>query len=104
VSSKAFNRIGDEDQEIVREVMARAIRALDEASRNDNAEAREALAKQGVEFVDPTNATLAQWNEIANTATKQLVEERNYNPTTIAMVNNLVKTYRAQQASGKDGG
>ncbi len=104
VSTKAFHRISDADQEIVRELMARAIRALDEASRNDNAEAREALAKQGVEFVDPTDATLDQWNEIAATATKQLVEERNYDPATIAMVDNLVKTYRAQQASETDGG
>jgi TRAP-type C4-dicarboxylate transport system substrate-binding protein len=97
VSTKAFNRIGAEDQEIVHEVMGRAIRALDETSRSDNEEARKALAAQGVEFVDPTDETFDKWEEIAAIATKKLVGQRDYDPATLEMVENLVKAYRAQQ-------
>ena len=103
ISAKAFNRISAADQEIVREVMGRANRKLDTASRSDNAEAREALASQGVEFVDPTDETRAKWEEIAAVATKKLVAQRDYDPATMAMIENLVKAYRSQQPSGTSG-
>jgi len=86
VSAKAFNRMSAGDQEIVREVMSRANRTLDETSRSDNEEAREALADQGVVFVDPTMETRAKWEEIAAAATAKLVAQRDYDPATVAMV------------------
>jgi len=103
VSAKAFKRMSAEDQAIVREVLDRANRELDATSRSDNAEAREALARQGVEFVDPTDETRAKWDEIAATATKKLVAQRDYNPATMAMIEDLVEDYRSQQSAGTDG-
>ena len=103
VGANAFNRISPADQEIFREVMVRANRNLDTASRSDNAEAREALARQGVEFVDPTPETLAKWEEIAAVATKKLVAQRAYDPATMAMIENLVEEYRSQRPSGTTG-
>jgi TRAP-type C4-dicarboxylate transport system substrate-binding protein len=103
VSAKAFNRMSAGDQEIVREVMGRANRIMDDASRTDNQEAREALADQGVEFVDPTMETRAKWEDIAAAATEKLVAQRDYDPATIAMVENLVKAYRAQQSANTTG-
>ncbi len=99
ISAKAFNRMSAGDQEIVREVMGRANRTLDETSRNDNEEAREALADQGVEFVDPTMETRAKWEEIAAAATEKLIAQQDYDPATVAMVESLVKAYRAQQSA-----
>jgi TRAP-type C4-dicarboxylate transport system substrate-binding protein len=103
VSAKAFGRMSAEDQQIVREVMGRANRELDATSRSDNAEAREALAGQGVEFVDPTTETRAKWEEIAAVATRKLVAQRDYDPATVAMVEKLVKAYRAQQSAATTG-
>jgi len=100
LSSKAFNRISVEDREIVREVLVRANRTLDETSRSDNEEARKALAGQGVEFVNPTDDTYGKWEEIAAAATKKLIAQRNYDPASIAMIERLVESYRAQQTSG----
>jgi len=91
------------DQEIVHEVMGRANRTLDETSRNDNEEAREALADQGVEFVDPTMETRAKWEEIAAAATEKLIAQQDYDPATVAMVESLVKAYRAQQSADTTG-
>ena len=62
-----------------------------------------ALASQGVEFVDPTDETRAKWDEIAAAATKKLVAQRDYNPTTMAMIEDLVKDYRSQQPAGATG-
>jgi TRAP-type C4-dicarboxylate transport system substrate-binding protein len=92
-----------EDQKVVREVLGRANRDLNATSRRDNAEAREALAAQGVEFVDPTDETRAKWDEIAAAATKRLVAQRDYNPATMAMIEDLVKDYRSQQPAGATG-
>ena len=103
MSAKAFNRMSAEDQEIVREVMGRANRNLDETSRSDNEEARDALTDQGVEFVDPTMETRAKWEEIAAAATKKLIAQQDYDPATIAMVESLVKAYRDQQSADSTG-
>jgi TRAP-type C4-dicarboxylate transport system substrate-binding protein len=103
ISAKAFNRISAEDQELVREVMGRAVETLDKTSRSDNEEARQALVDQGVEFVDPTTETWAKWEEIAADASKKLIEQRDYDPATVAMVENLVKAYRSQQQSDTAG-
>jgi TRAP-type C4-dicarboxylate transport system substrate-binding protein len=103
ISAKAFSQISAQDQEIVREVMARANRELDSTSRSDNAEARKALAAQGVEFVDATAETRAKWEEFAAVATKKLVAQRDYKPATMAVVEDLVQAYRSQQPSGTTG-
>ena len=103
ISAKAFNRISDDDQKIVREVMGQAIKELDAASRGDNEEARQALAKQGVQFVDPTPETWAKWEEVAAEAKAKLVGQRDYDPVTVAMVEDLVKAYRSQQLSENAG-
>jgi TRAP-type C4-dicarboxylate transport system substrate-binding protein len=97
VSAEAFNRIKPDDQKIVREVLGRAIKTLDETSRDDNQEARQALIEQGVVFVHPTDETRTTWEEIAASATKRLVAERGYDPAILDMVENLVETYRSRQ-------
>ena len=103
LSTKAFNRMSAGDQEIVREAFGRANRMLDETSRSDNEKAREALADQGVVFVEPTMETRAKWDDIAAAATEKLVAQRDYDPATLAMVENLVKAYRAQRSADPTG-
>jgi len=103
LSAKAFNRMSAGDQEIVRKEFGRANRTLDETSRSDDEKAREALADQGVVFVEPTTETRAKWDDIAAAATEKLVAQRDYDPATLAMVENLVKAYRAQQSADTTG-
>jgi TRAP-type C4-dicarboxylate transport system substrate-binding protein len=104
LSSKAFKKMSVDDQKIVREVLIRANKALDETSRTDNEEARKALVRQGVEFVSPTEETYGKWEEIAAAATKKLISQRDYDPASIAMIEELVEEYRAQQTSGEVAG
>jgi TRAP-type C4-dicarboxylate transport system substrate-binding protein len=99
VSAEAFKRIKAEDQKIVHEVLGRAIRTLDENSRDDNQEARQALLEQGVEFVRPTPETRTKWEEIAASATERLVAEQGYDPAIMKMMENLVEEYRSRQAT-----
>jgi TRAP-type C4-dicarboxylate transport system substrate-binding protein len=104
LSAESFNKMSVEDQRIVREVLGLANKTLDETSRSDNEEARRALAGQGVEFVNPTDETYEKWEEIAATATKKLIAQRNYDPASIAMIEALVQSFRAQQTSTEAAG
>jgi TRAP-type C4-dicarboxylate transport system substrate-binding protein len=83
----------------VREVFGRANRNLDATARSDNKEAREALAAQGVTFVDPTDETRAKWEEIAAAATKKLIARRAYDRALLAEIDKLLETYRAQNGA-----
>ncbi len=103
VSAKAFNRMSPEDQEIVREVFGRANTTLDGTSRSDNEEARQALVKQGVELVHPSDATHAKWEEIAAAATDRLVEQQGYDASIMAMIDELLSSYRTRDSSGTSG-
>jgi hypothetical protein len=47
--------------------------------------------------------TRAKWEEIAAAATAKLVAQRDYDPATVAMVESLVKAYRAQQLADTTG-
>lgn len=103
ISSEAFDKMSPGDQKIVHEVMGRANRLLDETSRTDNQEAREALAAQGVEFVDPPDETRAKWDEIAANATDKLIAERGYDPAVLAEIEGLLSEYRTREAATPSG-
>ncbi len=99
ISTKAFAKMSPGDQKIVREVMGRANQLLDKTSRTDNQEAREALAAQGVEFVDPPDETRAKWDEIAAKATDKLIAERGYDPAVLAEIEDLLSSYRSGETA-----
>jgi TRAP-type C4-dicarboxylate transport system substrate-binding protein len=72
VSSKAFSKISATDQGAVREILARVSARLNERTRTDNLQAREALKKQGIKFVTVEEANKGQWNTVAIDATNTL--------------------------------
>jgi TRAP-type C4-dicarboxylate transport system substrate-binding protein len=104
ISSKLFESLRDADREIVREVLATAISTLDRRNRADNEAAREALVKQGVSFVSPTEEARAQWRSIAESATAKLIVKQGYNPRTVAELQQVLADYRAGAAAkaGRD--
>lgn len=52
IDQRAFQRLDEEHRAIMTEVLTRTVRALDEAARNDNREAREVLLRAGIQTVD----------------------------------------------------
>lgn len=72
VSRKAFDKLTAEDQKTVKEILGRVSSTLDKRTRTDNQQAREALAKQGLEFVTAGDEAVEQWQEVAVTATEAL--------------------------------
>jgi TRAP-type C4-dicarboxylate transport system substrate-binding protein len=101
ISEKTLAGMSPADRKVVSEVLTAASIDLDRRTRADDKEARAALAKQGVTFVDPTEETLAEWDVIAANATKKLVGERGYDPKLYAEIDQLLAQYRAAHQGGK---
>jgi len=103
ISEKALGRLSAEDRAIVAEELTAASKSLDQQTRADEMEAREALARQGVEFVDPTEQTRNDWNEIAAAATKKLLSERDYDPEIFAEIQRLLAEFRSRPVASDSG-
>jgi TRAP-type C4-dicarboxylate transport system substrate-binding protein len=104
MSGKAFQRLDARDQEFVREVLGEATKNIDAKSRIDNQQAREALVKQGVSIIEPTDETRTRWIEIAAEATNKLISQRGYDPVLLAEIEGLLESYRKNEALGEPGG
>ncbi|WP_455209455.1 TRAP transporter substrate-binding protein [Kaarinaea lacus] len=97
VSKKAFDKIDPADQTIIREVMARTFADINAQNRSDNNAAREALKKQGIEFVDISPEMLESWQHASNDATQNLVKEKLVNPDFYKKVQDILTAYRAKK-------
>lgn len=78
IDKKAFNKLKEEDREIVRSVMGGVFEKIDQQNRNDNVEARKALVNQGIEFVKLTPASVTEWRQVGNIAMKKLEKQNSY--------------------------
>ena len=95
---KAFSKLKPEDQAVVREVMGRAMKRLDEINRADNDKAREALASQGISFVHPVGEELERWHQIADQATERLGKEGVYSPEMYQIIEKHLAAFRGMTA------
>jgi len=95
---KEFEKLTPEDQAVVREVMGQTTRRLDEMNRADNEKARQALASQGIEFVQPEGAELDRWREIADQATAQLEKEGEFSTEMYGTVSDYLTEFRDKLA------
>jgi TRAP-type C4-dicarboxylate transport system substrate-binding protein len=97
IAAKAFAKLDPADQEIVREVLERVSKTLDQRSRADNTSAREALLKQGVQLVAVSPSEEQRWHQVAAKAGKLLAGGgKSVAPDLVARLDQLLAAYRAQ--------
>ena len=77
---RTFNKIEPADQHVVREVMTRIYRQIDQQNRLDNIQAREALLQQGVTFVNLSPEELTEWKSVAAQTTEDLRRSGEFTP------------------------
>jgi TRAP-type C4-dicarboxylate transport system substrate-binding protein len=66
VDGKAFSKLSAEDQATVKQRFAEAAERLDAESRAGDANARDALQKQGIEFIEASSADeVARWEKMS---------------------------------------
>lgn len=96
IDKRAFDRLSAADQHIVRDVLGVTFRQLNVQNRQDNAQARQALIAQGLEFVQPPAAEVARWREIAAQTNRQLAAQGLFSAELLQQVQDLLAEYRSQ--------
>ena len=72
IDKKAVDALSPEDQKALNEEIGGAFARLEKITRDDNAQARDALRKQGITITQPSAAEAKAWDEIGVTARKEL--------------------------------
>ena len=94
IDQKAFNKISTEDQATVRLVMDRVIKDLDKKSRQDNLSAKEAMIKQGIQFLKPTENAAEELRKTIVIANEKLEKDGNLSTEKVSTLNKLLADYR----------
>jgi TRAP-type transport system periplasmic protein len=100
IDRKAFMRLASNDQAIVREVMGHAFKEIDAQNRRDNINAKNALRKQGIEFVKPNANELVEWRKIAAESRRRLEAKGLYSPEMLSQLRTHLNAYRKTQVTG----
>jgi len=78
IDKKAFNKLKDEDKEIVRSVMGDAFIRINEQNRKDNVAAKQALMNQGIKFIRLSPASAKEWRQVGEMAKEKLEKQNKY--------------------------
>ncbi|HBE93331.1 MAG TPA: C4-dicarboxylate ABC transporter [Gammaproteobacteria bacterium] len=97
VEKKRFDRIKPADQEIVKTVITRVFKDMNQKNRIDNDKAKQALKKLGIEFVRPDAQEETRWKQIAHEVIMETGQASNSSQMYMK-VENLLKEFQAQQA------
>ena len=97
ISKKAFDKLSQEDQAVLREEMGAVFERLDEINRSDNQAARAALQNQGIQFVEPDAGEVDRWREIAARAVDEMAASGVISPEIIKQVRDYVAQFRSGQ-------
>jgi TRAP-type transport system periplasmic protein len=94
VDRRAFRRISDADQAIVREVLGRVYQEFDQENRRDNIRATEALHDQGLEF-HPLTDDVESWRQTLAPVFLELASRDVFSLERYQHMLELLEAYRA---------
>ncbi len=101
VDKKTFSRLSSADQSAVREIMERAFAALNHQTRLDDRNARDALRKQGIEYLAPAPEELAKLHSAADRTTELLGKKGAYTPALYKVLQGHLDSYRRRPAAAR---
>lgn len=104
IGDKHFAKIDPAQQQVMREVLGAAFADLDRLSRKDSLAALATLQnKQGIQTVKPTPAQFAQWEQLAQKATDDVVARGELSAGALAQLRRHIADFRAGKgaAAGK---
>ncbi len=78
LDKKKFNKLSDDDKQVVRDIMGNVFKRINEQNRKDNVGARQALLKQGIKFIRLSPDSAKEWRKIGDTSVKKLEKQNQY--------------------------
>lgn len=99
VDKKTFGRLNSADQKVVHEVMGQAFTTLNRQARIDDRSARDALRKQGIEYLEPVPDELTKMRNAADQAIDQLGKKGAYTPALLKTLQGHLDSYRRRPAA-----
>ena len=99
---RAFGRLDAADQAVVRRLLGEAVRAADARNRADHHAVREVLQKQGLTFIQPSAEEVGQWQDRANAASLEWIEDGIVSATYHDLLRSHLGTFR--NSSGNTSG
>ena len=97
IDKKTFNKIPPDDQKIVSNVMTQALKEIDRLNRQDNVKAIEALKKQGIKFITPSQDQMNEWMATAAKASQKMINAGDLPKAAADKVDDLLEQYRKNQ-------
>ena len=96
IDKKVFDTISPADQQIINDDLGAAFARLEKINRDDNAQARIALQKQGVQIFTPNAAETASWDAVGAAARKQLLADNEITPAMAAALDKALAAARSK--------
>lgn len=75
VERRAFAKLSEAHQAIVKEVMGRVFAKIEQQNREDNEKALEAMRSQGVQTITPSDSDMDRWRQAASDVVSILVQK-----------------------------
>ncbi len=108
IDKRAFSSISDADQATVREILTAVYDDFESQNKEDNLQAEEALAANGLKFIDLQPEIIAAWREAARQANEKMAEKGLFSEDLLNALLSYVEEYRiaaklqAASASGTE--
>ena len=99
VDKRAFDKLGDEDKAIVRDVMVRTYENFDKVNLDDNRGARDALINAGLQSVPFDISEYTRTREVLEESTAALGNRGLFSPAMYEEMMSHIKEYRSANAS-----
>lgn len=96
IDQKVFKKISKEDQKIVRSVMERVFKELDQKNRKDNLAAFQALQQQGIQLIQLSDEQKAIWQQKAVAATQSIIANGEISQPMYDTLEKHLKEFRSQ--------
>jgi TRAP-type C4-dicarboxylate transport system substrate-binding protein len=101
VDRRTFSKLSPVDQATVREVMGKAMKEMDVKNRADDRGARDALRREGLEFVAVTPQGLANWRDVARRARENLARGGAYSDAMYKTLQGHLNDFRGKQQAAR---
>ena len=95
LDARAFNRLGEQDRQVVLAEFGEALKRLEAVNRRDNQSALEALAGQGIRIVEPPPEHAETWRDIAEQTRNQTIEDGQIDVPHLSRLIERLETLRA---------